>query len=99
MNMSIHSLCIVPVTCGPLQTFNNGEISYSTSIIGGGYPVGTVASLECRLGYNLSVSDTNTCVQSSTHGNVERYASWNQPTIPATCNQGNYNYFDNTRYI
>ena len=66
------------VTCDPLQSLQNGEITYNESMLTNGeYPVDTLASFMCNRGYDLSESGSSICQTSG---------DWDETP---TCNQGN----------
>ena len=65
-------------TCSVLQSPSNGRVSYNKNIVGGRYPVNTVASFTCNRGYNRNGHNSRTC---------ESSGNWNRQT--PTCNRGN----------
>ena len=57
------------VTCSELgrwTDFSNGRITFNASLVGGRYPLYTVATYHCNSGYNREGGHTSTC---STSGN------------------------------
>ena len=52
MKINCRSAWFVSVTCASL-TLINGDVSYSTSAIGGRYPVGITASFTCNNRYRI----------------------------------------------
>ena len=48
------------------MSVSNGEVSYSESLVYGGYPVNTTASFACDYEYALSGSESSICEASGT---------------------------------
>ena len=65
-------------TCSALS-LSNGQVSYNTSTVNGGYPVDTKASFTCNSGHSGSGSGFTICQNSG---------DWDQQT--PGCNQSKY---------
>ena len=74
--------CFSTVTCSAI-VLKNGEVTYTTAQINGGYPIDTEATFLCSSQSKLSGSNSSTCQAFKNSGN------W-KPQIP-TCNLSNTN--------
>ena len=80
--LTFNCLHILTVFCSALNTIENGNLTYTTSLTEEGYKFDTLAELNCHVGYKLSASST-------VSRRCEGLGDWNGQQ--QTCIQGNKN--------